>query len=83
MFQYEGAPLVKLQNRLVKFRIRDVHFPPPEKILAELYGKDLLQGWVTGVSDDGTGHGQFAIVEIAGLDAPVFVPIDRILGVVE
>lgn len=74
---------MKLQNRLVNFRVRDVHFPAPEKILSELHGKDLLQGWVTGVSDDGTGRGRFAIVEIAGVDAPVFVPVDRILGIVE
>ena len=71
--------LVKLKNRLVNFRVRDVHFPEPEKILAELYGRHLLQGWVTGTTDGGEGR-QFAIVEIDGVEKPVFVPMDRILG---
>jgi hypothetical protein len=72
---------VKLQHRLVNFRVRDVHYPDPNQILAELYGRHLLQGWVTGITDDGTDNGRYAIVEVAGLEKPVFVPIDRILGV--
>jgi hypothetical protein len=72
---------VKLQNRLVNFRVRDVHFPDPAQVLAELYGRHLLQGWVTGTTDEGTEGGRYAIVEVAGLEKPVFVPIDRILGV--
>ena len=78
----ESDPFVKLQNQLVNFRVRDVHFPEPEKILVQLYGNHLLQGWVTGVTDDGGGSGEFAIVEIEGLDKPAFVAVERILGVV-
>jgi phosphoglycolate phosphatase-like HAD superfamily hydrolase len=74
--------LVKLQNRLVNFRVCDVHFPEPEKVLAELFGHHLLQGRVTGATVDSAGGGQFAIVEVDGIEKPVFVPIDRILGIV-
>jgi hypothetical protein len=80
--QHGNDRLVKLQSRLVNFRVCDVHFPEPEKILAELYADHLLQGWVTGITDDGES-GQFAIIEIDGVEKPVFVPVDRILGIVE
>jgi hypothetical protein len=78
---HENDYRVKLQNRLVNFRVADVHFPEPEKVLAELYGRHLLQGRVTGVTNDGVEGGRFAIVEVDGIEKPVFVPIDRILGI--
>jgi hypothetical protein len=59
-----------------------VHFPEPEKVLAELFGHHLLQGRVTGATVDSAGGGQFAIVEVDGIEKPIFVPIDRILGIV-
>lgn len=73
---------MKLQNQLVNFRVCDVHFPEPEKVLAELFGHHLLQGRVTGATVDSAGGGQFAIVEVDGIEKPIFVPIDRILGIV-
>lgn len=79
--QHESDRLVKLQNRLVNFRVCDVHFPEPERLLVELFGQHLLQGRVTGATCDSAG-GEFAIVEIEGVDKPVFVPLDHILGVV-
>ena len=72
---------MELQNRLINFRICDVHFPEPEKLLVELFGQHLLQGRVTGATSDSAG-GEFAIVEIDGIDRPVFVPVGHILGVV-
>src|SRR5215813_6664172 len=64
---HESDRLVKLQNRLVNFRVRDVHFPEPEKILHELYGRHVLQGWVTGITRDNEA-GEFAIIEIDGVE---------------
>jgi hypothetical protein len=79
---HESGRLVKLEHRLVNFRVCDVHFPEPAKVLAELYGHHLLQGWVTGSTYDGASGGQFAIIEVDGIEKPVFVPVDRILGTV-
>lgn len=78
----KAIDLVKLEKRLVNFRIRDVHFPEPEKVLAELYGRHVLQGWVTGITKDGSAQGDFAVVEVEGVEKPVFVPVARILGFV-
>jgi hypothetical protein len=78
---HEDGRLVKLEHRLVNFRVCDVHFPEPAKVLAELYGHNLLQGWVTGSTYD-DGGGEFAIIEVDGIEKPVFVPVDRILGTV-
>lgn len=73
---------MKLQNRLVNFRVCDVHFPEPEKVLAELFGNHLLQGRVTGATYDGAEGSQFAIIEVDGIEKPLFVPVDRIIGIV-
>jgi hypothetical protein len=80
---HESDHFVKLQNRLVNFRIRDVHSPDLDKILAELYGRQLLEGWVTGIVNDGTDEERYAIIEVAGLENPIFVLVDRILGIVK
>ncbi len=72
---------VDLRNQWVHFRIRDVYIPDPQALLLNLYGSDLLQGQVIDLSDSGTPQGTFAVVKVNGLDQPVIVPIDRVLGV--
>jgi hypothetical protein len=46
----------------------------------ELHGRDLLQGKVIDMSDSGTHHEAFAVVEVEGLMQPVVVPMNRIRG---
>jgi hypothetical protein len=73
---------LELRNRWVHFRIRDVYIPNPEKLLADLYGDDLLQGQVTDVTDSGHPGGVFVVVTLEGVEQQVIVPLQRILGVV-
>jgi hypothetical protein len=70
-----------LKDRWVHFMIRDVFVPDPLAVLTELYGRDLLQGRVLDVSDSGAERDAFAVVVVDGLQQPVIVPIERILGV--
>ena len=72
---------MELRDRWVHFKIRDVYIPDPEKLLVELYGDDLLQGKVVDLSDSGSRQGAFAVVEVEGVEQPVVVPVERILGV--
>lgn len=72
---------MELRDRWVHFKIRDVYIPDPEKLLVELYGDDLLQGKVVDLSDSGTQQGAFAVVRVEGVEQPVVVPVERILGV--
>jgi hypothetical protein len=44
----------------------------------ELHGRDLLQGKVIDMSDSGTQHEAFAVVQVEGLMQPVVVPMNRI-----
>jgi hypothetical protein len=73
---------MELRDRWVHFKIRDVYIPDPQKLLDKLYGNDLLQGRVVDLSDSGSHEGTFAVVEVEGIEQPVIVPIERILGVV-
>ena len=70
-----------LRGKWVHFRISDLYLPEPKEVLHELYGNDLLQGKVIQLSDSGTQPTVFAVVKVEGIDRPVIVPIDRILGV--
>jgi hypothetical protein len=72
----------QLRNRLVHFRIRDIYIPNPEEILHTMHGNDLLQGNVLELSDHSRESEEFAIVQVDGLDQPLIVPVERILGVV-
>ena len=70
-----------MRNRLVHFKIGDVYFPDPAKLLRDLHGEDLLQGKVIEVSDSGGADGKFVVVEVEGLAEPVVVPVARIEGI--
>ncbi|MBI4491108.1 MAG: hypothetical protein HY694_18655 [Deltaproteobacteria bacterium] len=72
---------MELRNRWVHFRISDVYIPDPEKLLIELYGNDLLQGKVIDLSNSGTQEGAFVVVKVEGVEQPVIVPVERILGI--
>ena len=69
-----------LRNRWVHFRICDVYIPDPKEVLVTLHGNDLLQGKVIDLSDSGTQELAYAVIEVEGIDQPVIVPVERILG---
>jgi hypothetical protein len=77
----ESERVLKLRNRWVHFKVRDVYFPDVEKVLAELYGNNVLQGKVVDVSRGGSAESWFAVVSVDGLEQEIVVPITRILGV--
>ena len=72
----------QLKNQWVSFRIVDVYVPDPLKILMDLHGRDILQGKVIDLSDNGTEKEAFVVVEVEGIEQPVIVPAGRILDLV-
>ena len=70
-----------IKNRWVHFRIRDVYLPEPQQLLAVLHGEDLLQGKVLEISEGAGVTPAYAVVEVEGLEHPVIVPTDQVLGV--
>lgn len=69
-----------LQNQRVRFCISDVYVPQPSQILAELHGRELLDGRVIEVSEGGEELGAFAVIEVEGLRRSVVVPIAKIVN---
>ncbi len=72
---------MELRDQVVSFKISDVYLPDPRQMLFELHGNDWLEGKVADLSDDGLRKDAFAVIEVAGLQQPVIVPVDRLLSV--
>ena len=72
--------VLSVRNCWVHFKVGDVYFPDPAKVLRELHGEDLLQGKVLDVSDSGKEERAFVVVEVEGLAEPVVVPVECIKG---
>lgn len=70
---------VELRNRWVHFKVRDVHVPDPAKVLIELYGDHILQGFVRDITDK-SGQ-RYAVVEVEGVSTPMVVGVEDFLGV--
>jgi hypothetical protein len=70
-------------NRRVHFKIRDVYYPDPIKILSDLHGNDLLTGKIIDLSDSGMQKNAFAVIEVEEIQELLVVPIERILGALE
>ena len=68
------------RDQWVRFKACDVYYPDPTQVLLELYGNDLLTGKVVDVSDSGSHKEAFVIVEVEGIEAPIVVPVERLLG---
>jgi hypothetical protein len=69
-----------LRHRWVHFRICDVYHPDPAQVLFDLHGSDVLLGKVIDLSDSGLQRDAFVVIEVEGLEEPVIVPVERILG---
>jgi hypothetical protein len=73
---------MELRDRRVHFRICDIYHPDPARVLIELHGNDLLTGQVVDLSNGGMQEDAFVVVEVDGMEQPVIVPVERILGIV-
>jgi len=60
--------------------MRDVYFPDPKDVSIALHADDILQGKVIDLSDSGNQELAYAVIEIEGLNQPVIVAVERILG---
>jgi len=69
---------MEIQGVWVHFAIRDIAFPTPDVVLHVLHADDVVTGRVVDVSDSGTTPDAFVVVELAGLEQPVVVPVARI-----
>lgn len=67
-----------IQGAWVNFAIRDITFPTPDVVLQALHGDEVVTGRVVDVSDSGATPNAFVVVEIAGLEQPVVVPVAHI-----
>ncbi len=65
----------------VAFQLADVICPDFEQITDQL-GPDLsVAGEVTLLSDRGGEKGQFAVVQVRGINAPLIVPVGRLSSI--
>ena len=61
--------------------LRCLHSSTPKNYLSNCMGMILVQGKVIDLSDSGAQQGTFAVVRVEGLEQPVIVPVERILGI--
>jgi hypothetical protein len=73
---------MELRDQRVHFRIRDIYYPDPAQVLSDLHGNDLLTGQIIDLSNGGMQEDAFVVVAVDGMEQPVIVPVERILGIV-
>ena len=81
LHQRKGTRVDLCQTR-VHFRIRDVYLPDPHDVVFKIHADDVLEGKIVDMSDGGTADATYAVIEVDGINQPLIVPLDRILGVV-
>jgi hypothetical protein len=74
---------VNLLNQHVRFKISDIYVPDPRLLIWQLHGTDLLQGKVIDLSDSGSQQAAFAVIEVEGMEQPMIVPVDCLLGLTD
>jgi len=67
------------RNQWVRFKIRDVYYPDPIKILLDLHGEDFLAGMVVDITDSGMQVDAFLVIEVKGIAEPVIVPVAQVI----
>lgn len=73
--------MLNLINRRARFKLRDVCIPPVEELLTKLYGEEIVEGTVVDASSSGTTRQAFVVVQLAGVDTSVVVPLELILSI--
>jgi hypothetical protein len=74
----EGTKVMDLMNRWVRFKVLDIYYPDPIKVLTDLHGNEILTGQVLDLSDSGMQKDAFIVVKVEGIEEPVIVPVERI-----
>jgi hypothetical protein len=67
-----------LRNRWVRFKVLDIYYPDPIKVLVDLHGNEILTGKALDLSDSGMQKDAFIVVKVEGIEEPVIVPVERI-----
>jgi hypothetical protein len=67
--------VLELINRRVRFKLRDVRIPDVAELLATLYREQVVEGTIVDVSESSDTREEFAVVQLAGMDKPVVVPV--------
>lgn len=70
-----------LLNRFVRFKVSDVTIPAPQEVVNELYGRDIVQGKVVDITVSGTMEQAFIIVQVEGMNAPLILPAEKVIGI--
>ena len=78
----KGSAVLNLINRRVHFMLRDVYIPPADELLATLYGEQVVEGTVVDASSSGPKRQAFVVVQLAGVDTPVVIPLELILSII-
>lgn len=68
---------VKL-GRYCRFRLADVVCPEQRDIQIQITSDLEVSGEVVFLSDDGGRKDRFAVIEVAGIVAPLIVPVERL-----
>jgi len=63
---------------LVRFRIRDVFYPSAIEALRQVTEDAQVCGRLLFFSDAGRQRGQYAVIDVEGMAAPVIVSVDRL-----
>lgn len=69
---------MNLRNHWVTFHIRDVYLPEPRELLFTLHGRDVLQGRIADLCNNGAERDAFAVVMVEGVDRPLVVPVEHV-----
>jgi hypothetical protein len=72
-----------LLNRFVRFKVSDVTIPGPQEVINELYGRDIVQGKVVDITVSGTMEQAFIIVKVEGMNAPLILPAEKVIGITD
>jgi len=65
MIGASGQPARRRTGQRVKFRVRDVYFPEPDRVPERIRGDAELIGTLVGLSDSGDRAGEFGLVEVS------------------
>jgi hypothetical protein len=62
----------------VRFQIRDAYYPDADAILRGLYGADVLEGILIGITDSGDERSVFAVLHVEALPDRIIVPMHSV-----
>ena len=69
---------MNLSHRIVRFRVVDIYFPDPSKVLLDLHHDEEIEGEVIDLSDSGSDKEVYAVIKVEGLEQLLTVPTERL-----